>query len=81
MVSPYSIRYHQKTGRVSVSWVARTANIHEAMKLAMVAPPNDVKKRKIMRASLRSKPDEVRRIYDEFADNGIDLEKWWIEDK
>ncbi|MHA1588220.1 MAG: hypothetical protein ACTSV9_05520 [Candidatus Thorarchaeota archaeon] len=81
VVSPYSIRYHQKTGRVSVSWVARTANIHEAMKLAMVAPPNDVKKRKIMRASLRSKPDEARRIYNEFADNGIDLEKWWIEDK
>ena len=81
VVSPYSIRYHQKTGRVSVSWVARTANIHEAMKLAMVAPPNDVKKRKIMRASLKSKPDEVRRIHDEFADNGIDLKKWWIEDE
>jgi hypothetical protein len=31
--------------------------------------------------SLRSEPDEVRRIYDEFADNGIDLEKWWIEDE
>ncbi len=75
VVSPYSIRYHQKTARVSVSWVARTANIHEAMKLAMVAPPNDVKKRKIMRASLR------RRIHDEFANNGIDLEKWWIEDE
>lgn len=76
---PASVFYHGKTGRVSVAWVIHTASANEAMKLAMIAPPNDVKKRGILEDWLRSIPEDVKRIQAELVLSGIEAEKWWID--
>jgi transcriptional/translational regulatory protein YebC/TACO1 len=75
---PASVFYHGKTGRVSVAWVIHTASADEAMKLAMIAPPNDVKKRGILQDWLRSIPEDVRKVQAELVRSGIEAEKWWI---
>ena len=76
---PASVFYHGKTGRVSVAWVIHTASADEAMKLAMIAPPNDVKKRGILKDWLRSIPEDVKRVQAELVRSGIEAEKWWID--
>ena len=76
---PVSVFYHGKTGRVSVAWVIHTASAEEAMKLAMIAPPNDVKKREIIRDWLRSIPEDVKRVQAELVRSGVEVRKWWID--
>ena len=80
VTTPDQIRYFTKTGRVSVSWQARTANSIEAMKLAIIAPPNDVKKRNFLRGWLRSKSDEVEEICKYLAENNLEFRKWWVDE-
>jgi hypothetical protein len=75
--TPDQIRYFTKTGRVSVSWQGRTANSIEAMKLAIVAPPNDVNKRSLLEEWLRSNPDDVEEVCQYYMTKGITLHRWW----
>jgi DNA-binding CsgD family transcriptional regulator len=74
---PQSIFYHKRTNSITVSWSARTANINEAIKIAMIAPPNDVKKRKVVRKAILNNPDIVDGILSYYANRGIDVKKWW----
>jgi hypothetical protein len=74
---PQSIFYHKRTGAVTVSWNARTANKIEAIKLSMIAPPNDVKKRKVMQKTILNNPDIVDDILNAHTGNGVDIERWW----
>ena len=37
---PQTIRYHIRSGRVSVAWYTITENLYGTIKLAIVAPPN-----------------------------------------
>ncbi|MFX1483880.1 MAG: hypothetical protein ACFFCP_11925, partial [Promethearchaeota archaeon] len=74
---PYAIRYHTRTGRVSVAWTAVPKGLHESIKLGMIAPPNDKIKRGIVKEIIRSYQqyvdDELRR----FKDYGVEIDKWW----
>jgi hypothetical protein len=77
---PYMIRFYPKTGRVSAAWQARTQNIREAIKLAILAPPNDSKNRKSVKKLLKNRSKEVESTITELMENGLDLTKWWEEE-
>ncbi|MGY5852368.1 MAG: hypothetical protein RTU92_02245, partial [Candidatus Thorarchaeota archaeon] len=77
---PYDIRYFRKSGRVSVAWSARTANSEEALKLAIIAPPNDVKKREILKRWIRSKLIDADKYWNEFVRKGFEIERWWLDE-
>ena len=76
-VSPTTIRYHKRSGRVSVAWTARTAGLYETIKLAIIAPSNDVVKRGALREILISNPDEADKASKELANKGIKAIIWW----
>ena len=37
---------HHKSGRLSARWIAQTNTVEDAMRLALLAPPDDIRKRK-----------------------------------
>ncbi|MFW9804642.1 MAG: hypothetical protein ACFFFC_18435, partial [Candidatus Thorarchaeota archaeon] len=78
--TPVSVSYYNKSGRVSVAW-RWTVTGNEAIKLAIIAPPNDVEKRGILRNWLLSIPEEVLRIENELTIRGIEFKRWWIGTK
>ena len=77
--SPVSVHYHGITGNVTVSWRWTTAGEKEAMKLAIIAPPNDVRKRAILKRWLLENSAEVERLFKELASQGLNVQRWWIE--
>ncbi|MHA2142694.1 MAG: hypothetical protein ACXADD_14480 [Candidatus Thorarchaeota archaeon] len=74
---PYAIRYHERTGRVSVSWTAEPKGVLESIKLGMLAPPNDVVKRELVKDLIRNNQDHMKRAMKQFSDYGIDVRRWW----
>ncbi|MFW9912916.1 MAG: hypothetical protein ACFFEU_10620 [Candidatus Thorarchaeota archaeon] len=77
-IDPSNIRYYRRSGRVSIAWTARTKGVLQAMKLAIIAPPNDVKKRTLLRNILRRKSKFVEQALSELRDSGVDIEEWWL---
>jgi hypothetical protein len=77
---PVSVYYHKKTERVTVAWICHTATSDEAMKLSMIAPSNDIKKRAIMREWIRNNPEDAERIYSELKRLNIEVHTWWYEE-
>ncbi len=77
--SPVSVHYHKKSGNVTVSWRWTTAGETEAMKFAIIAPPNDVRKRAILKKWLQENAAEVERIFKELESQGLDVQRWWID--
>ena len=53
--------FYYETGRVSVSWKCHIGG-DDAMKLAMIAQPNDVKKRAILGDWIRKFPERASRL-------------------
>jgi len=78
-VAPICVHYHKKTGNVTVSWRWTTAGEKEAMKLAIIAPPNDVKKKSILGKWLLENPEETEKMYRELRSQDIDVSRWWID--
>ena len=76
-VTPRTVHYFKKTGRVTVAWEIRTARVQEAVKLAIIAPPDDVKKRDAARRILARNPEHVKDALKWFADRGVNMEPWW----
>lgn len=74
---PYAIRYFKKTGKVTVAWVVRTTQTYEMLKFAIVAPPNDVVKRKILRDALQKNKGLVNKALKELTNQGIVVVEWW----
>lgn len=79
--TPQSIFYHKRTGAVTVSWGARTVGKIEALRLAMIAPPNDIRKRQVMRKSILDNPAIVEKIVSENRDRGMEVKRWWNKDE
>ena len=52
--APRTIRYHRKTGKVSVGWIGRTKTPEDVLKWASLCPPNDVRKRAKVLCFLKS---------------------------
>ncbi|MFW9845310.1 MAG: hypothetical protein ACFFD6_01070 [Candidatus Thorarchaeota archaeon] len=78
--APVSVSYYNKTGRVSVAW-RWTVTGDDAIRLAIIAPPNDSEKRGILRNWLLCIPEEVSRIEDELTTQNIEFKRWWIGTK
>ena len=77
---PASIYYHKKSESVSVAWICHTKGSDEAMKLSMIAPPNDVKKRAVMREWIRNNSEDAIRTYKELTGKGVEVQQWWLEE-
>jgi hypothetical protein len=77
--SAVSVFYHKKSGNVTVSWRWKTADEKEARKLAIIAPPNDVKKREVLRKWLLENPEKTARMYRELRSQGLNVSRWWID--
>ena len=77
---PVSVFYQKRTGAVTVAWVVRTANKIEALRLGMIAPPNDVRKRRVIQKSILDNPDTVDKILAEYAERGIKVRRWWNDE-
>ena len=67
---PQTIRYHKKTGKVSVGWVAKTDTFDDAIKWAVLCPPNDIGKRKKVMGFLSAHEEDCTRIKDELIKAG-----------
>ena len=76
---PRTVHYFKKTGRVTVSWEIHTANVQEAVKLATIAPPDDVKKKQAVKSLLIRRPEDVKHALDYFAARGINIQPWWSD--
>ncbi|TXT56992.1 MAG: hypothetical protein BAJATHORv1_20590 [Candidatus Thorarchaeota archaeon] len=76
---PNSIFYLKKSKRVSVSWIWA---VHgpRAVRLGIIAPPNDVRKRAIIKELLLSRSDDVSHELDRLSEEGFYVEQWWIEE-
>ncbi len=76
--SPVSVHFHKKSGNVTISWRWTTAGEIEAMKLAIIAPPNDVKKRAVLRKWLLESLEETEKMYQYLCSHGVDVKQWWL---
>ncbi len=78
--NPQSVFYHKRTGAVTISWGVRTTGKFEAIRFAMIAPPNDVKKKRVMHRAILDNPAIVEKILSEHRELGIVIRKWWEEE-
>ena len=76
--NPDSIFYHRASQQVTVSWSAYVTG-EQAIRMGIVAPPNDAVKRKIMREWLLNNPEDVSRIVRELESSSIAVRRWWLE--
>jgi hypothetical protein len=74
---PYTIRFHERTGRVSVAWTAEPETLLESVKLGMMAPPNDMVKKEIMRDIIKKHPNYVAEAMKHIKGHKFELNKWW----
>lgn len=68
---PVKISYFLKTGRISVSWQAQTALKEDAMRLGLMAPPNDVKKNVAFKQWMLTESDILRKVVERLRTEGI----------
>ena len=74
---PCTVRYFNKTGKVTISWVARTGTIDDTIRLGIIAPPNDVKKRHVLKQIMMTKPRLVARTLRNLTKDDIAFDIWW----
>ncbi|MFW9887089.1 MAG: hypothetical protein ACFFER_02835 [Candidatus Thorarchaeota archaeon] len=73
---PISVNYYNKSGRISVAW-KWTVTGDDAIKLAIIALPNDAAKKEILGNWPRSIPHEVGRILAELELKDLEPNHWW----
>ncbi|MFW9864420.1 MAG: hypothetical protein ACFFET_19195, partial [Candidatus Thorarchaeota archaeon] len=71
------IRYSLRTGRVSVSWIAKTATAKDTEKLAILCPPNDVRKKRAVRSWLLKRESKLNETIRKLRMRGIPFDEWW----
>jgi hypothetical protein len=72
------IRYSIRTGRVSISWIAKTATAKDTEKLAILCPPNDVRKKRAVRTWLLKRGPKLDESIQELRMLGFPFEEWWM---
>ena len=70
-VYPESITIYQKTGRVSIKWVATTQCIEDTIRWYLIAPPNDVMKNGRADLLMSHRPVRVERIKKQLQSEGL----------
>ena len=76
-VKPSDIKYYPKTRRVTAIWQAHTIGLKEAIKLGIVAPPNDIAKRTKMKIMISGHSTKRRETLIELKRNNIKFDQWW----
>ncbi len=76
-VVPSVVRFYPKTGRVTITWQARTAGLKEAIKLGIVAPPNDIKNRQKVKQMILENPEKSREALGDLRGKNIEFRVWW----
>ncbi len=77
-ISPGTLRLMRKSDRVSISWYARTRTIDDMIRLALIAPPNDVRKRRLLSGYLEERHEQVSQIRAELIRRGVKIQKGGI---
>ncbi len=72
--SPGTLRLMRRTDRVSISWYARTKTIDDMIRLALIAPPNDVKKKELLKRYLGKRAERVSKIKDNLTREGVKIQ-------
>lgn len=57
-----NITMYEGTGRISLKWVAKTKSNDDAIRWALLAPPNDPRKSDKVKSWLAERPDDVERV-------------------
>jgi len=57
-----NITMYEGTGRISLKWVAKTKSKDDAIRWALLAPPNDPRKFEKVQRWLAERPDDVERV-------------------
>jgi len=70
-IYPESITLYEKTRRISIKWVAKTQDVDEAIKWFLIAPPNDVRKRKLAEKLMSNRQTKVERINKQLEWEGL----------
>ena len=77
--TPVNVSFYRKSGRVSVSW-QWTVSGDDAVKIAILAPPNDVVKKGILGSWLKRIPARVKKVISDLERKEIQFEYWWIKE-
>ncbi len=70
-VYPECITLYEDTGRVSIKWVATTQGVENATKWYLLAPPNDVRKKRIVSKWMAKRPNDVERVKKQLEQGGL----------
>ena len=74
--NPAYIRDSQKTGRFSVYWSARTSDVKDTVRWAILYPPNDARKRNMVKKWLSHHPNDLESVMEELTREGVPFEEW-----
>jgi hypothetical protein len=78
--TPVSVFHHEKSKNVTVSWRWTTAGEIYAMRFAIIAPPNDVKKRRILRKWLLENRETTEKMHRQLSSRDVEVNRWWIDE-
>ena len=70
-IYPEYITVYENTGRISLKWVAKAKSNDDAIRWALLAPPNDMRKNEKVQKWLAERPDEVERIRAQLQKEGL----------
>jgi|GEM_PF-6754523 len=76
---PRDVRYYAGTGRVTTTWQARTPGLKEALKLGIIAPPNDIKNRQKVRNMILNHPMKMKEALRDLRGKNVEFKIWWEE--
>ncbi|MFW9909604.1 MAG: hypothetical protein ACFFEF_13615, partial [Candidatus Thorarchaeota archaeon] len=65
--------YYLDSGRVSALWRAKTRKLDDAMRVAVLAPPDDIVKKKKVQTWIQSQPERHARILGEITGSNLKM--------
>lgn len=76
---PQMVYYHTKSERLSVKWSVSTSNIDQAIRWALVSPPDHPAKMKKVVDFVEKHPDATERMKQNVLDDGLRIHPDWRE--
>ena len=76
-LGPSTVKFYPKTGKVTVRWNAGTTKREDGLRWAIIAPPNDERKRANVKKWLLSKEKYIPPILCDLGRRGYTVSEWW----
>jgi hypothetical protein len=76
-MNPKTVIYYRKSGRLSVSWDARTSSKMDAVKWALIAPPNHPEKMSAVVKFVTENKESVEKAKEEIRQMGQKIHAAW----